>query len=263
MLDSLAPARRRLVLVVTGLLAVLLVAGVTVAALGREQAADPVAQTTLGPVVLVPGYGGSTTALTVLAEALRADGRDATVVTLAGDGTGDLVAQARVVDEAVRAVLARTGAPSADLVGYSAGGVIVRLWVKDLGGAALARRVLTLSSPHHGTDVAGLASDLAPDRCPEACVQLAPGSDLLRKLNAGDETPAGPVWVSIWTVDDRTVVPPTSADLDGALDFSVQSVCPDARVSHGDMPRDPVVIAMAEAVLGPALPELPDGSVCS
>ncbi len=91
-------------------------------------------QDALGPVLLVPGYGGATAALDVLADALRQSGRDATVVALAGDGTGDLREQAEVLDDAVQRALERTGAASVDLVGYSAGGVTARLWARDFGG---------------------------------------------------------------------------------------------------------------------------------
>jgi hypothetical protein len=96
-----------------------------------------------------------------------------------------------------------------------------------------------------------------------ACRQLAQDSDLLRALNAGDETPAGPLWVSIWTTDDHTVVPADSASIEGALDFSVQSVCPTASVQHSDLPRDPAVIAMTVLELGAAAPAIPPaGDVC-
>jgi triacylglycerol esterase/lipase EstA (alpha/beta hydrolase family) len=185
-----------------------------------------------------------------------------TVVRLAGDGFGDLDAQARVLEKAVVLEQQRTGARSVDVVGYSAGGVIARLWVRDHGGASVARRVVTLGSPHHGTDLAGLAGDLAPARCPVACRQLQPDSDLLRRLNAGDETPEGPLWVSIWTTDDQTVVPPSSAELEGALDFTIQSVCPRATVSHRDLPQAPVVIAAVIRELGVARPSVPGPEVC-
>ena len=99
--------------------------------------------------------------------------------------------------------------------------------------------MVTLGSPHHGTSLADLAGGLAPAQCPEGCRQLATGSDLLARLNAGDETPDGPTWVSIWTTQDETVTPPDSARLDGALNLPVQSVCPDARVGHGELPARP------------------------
>lgn len=223
---------------------------------------DPVAQDQPGPVLLVPGYGGSTTALEALAARLIADGRDASVVALAGNGTGDLRAQAQVLAAAADDALTRTGADSVDVVGYSAGGVVTRLWLREYGGAAQARRVVTLGSPHHGTTVAGLAESVVPDQCPEACRQLVPGSDLLRALNAGDETPEGPVYVSIWTAQDETVTPPDSARLDGALNLVVQDICPAASVAHGQLPTDPLVEAMVEQQLGAGPVRSLDASDC-
>jgi triacylglycerol lipase len=244
-LAGLSPARRRLVL---GLLAVALVGVLVLGAVllaGRPTGAagQAVEQGEPGPVLLVPGYGGSVTSLRPLADRLTAEGRDATVVPLPGEGTGDLEASADVLAEAAEAALERTGAGSVDVLGYSAGGVVARLWVAD-GGADVARRVVTLGSPHHGTSLADLADSVAPDQCPEACRQMTTGSPLLAALNAGDETPAGPTWVSIWTRQDQTVTPPESARLEGALDLPVQSVCAEARVGHGDLPRDPLVQAM-------------------
>ncbi|MFC6344744.1 hypothetical protein ACFP8W_22380, partial [Nocardioides hankookensis] len=90
----------------------------------------------------------------------------------------------------------------------------------------------------------------------------ATDSDLLARLNAGDETPAGPVWVALWTEDDKTVVPPDSGALDGATAFAVQTPCPDLVVGHADVPRTPAVIAIVEAELGTDEPSVPDGSIC-
>jgi triacylglycerol lipase len=250
-LAHLAPARRRLVLGLLGVLCLGVVAAALAVLLPRlaasDPAVDPVAQEAQPPVLLVPGYGGGTDSLQPLAAALRGAGRDVTIVELAGDGTGDLEVQARVVQAAVRRVAGAGG--SVDLVGYSAGGVTVRLWMRAYDGGSVARRVITLGSPHHGTDLASLATDIAPDQCPEACRQLATGSDLLRSLDGGDETPAGPSWVSIWTDDDRVSTPPDTAVLDGALDVEVQQVCPRHHVAHGELPGDPVVIAMVLAEL--------------
>jgi pimeloyl-ACP methyl ester carboxylesterase len=212
-------------------------------------------------VLLVPGYGGRVASLAPLADALRAEGRDVEVVAPPGGGTGDLQTAAEGLDRAARAALDRTGADSVDVVGYSAGGVVARLWVRDDGGAALARRVLTLGSPHHGTDVAALAVEVAGG-CPTACEQLTPDSDLLRRLNAGDETPAGPEWITVRSTADRVVVPTDSAELAGALNLEVQRLCPDATTTHGALPASPAVLAIAEAVLGRAAPRAPSDVSC-
>ena len=258
MLAGLAPARRRLVVAV---LVLLVAAGLVVVGslrfLRGSPPAQPVpaAQLRPGPVLLVPGYGGATGGLHSLAERLTAAGRDAAVVPLPGDGTGDLATSANALDVAVRATLARTGDRSVDLVGYSAGGIVVRLWVAA-GHAGEVRRVVTLGSPHHGTSLADLAVSLAPGECPLACAELATDSAVLARLNAGDETPAGPTWVSIWTTQDTTVTPPGSARLAGALNLPVQSVCGGAQVTHGELPTAPLVqqMVLSELRAGPPVP---------
>lgn len=252
--------RRQLVLVAALLL--LVVAAVLVV-LGLRSAGErdvvPVPQGQPGPVLLVPGYGGDATALGRLALVLQAAGRQATVLQLPGDGTDALDDQAQLLATAAAAEVA-AGAPSVDVIGYSAGGVVARLWVAEYGGGSLARRVVTLGSPHHGTDVAGLAQVFAPSSCPAACRDLAPDSDVLGRLNRGDESPEGPVWVSIWTTDDEVVTPPASARLEGALDIVVQDSCPGRTVAHGQLPTDPAVQAMVLAAIGPGAPSA--GSAC-
>lgn len=254
MLAGCSPARRRLLL--TSL--ALLLAGCTLLVtvlLSRSSvpAGEPAARERPGPVLLVPGYGGGTASLQSLADRLAAAGRDATVVAPPGNGTGDLNLSAQALDRAAAAALARTGAESVDVVGFSAGGIVARLWVAQ-GNAGVVRRVVTLGSPHHGTTLADLVGGLAPDQCPVGCRQLGTSSDVLARLNAGDETPDGPTWISIWTTQDGTVTPPDSARLDGALNLTVQSVCPDARVGHGDLPGNPLVQEMVLAELAAGEP---------
>lgn len=239
-LASLAPARRRLVVAVVATAILLAAVGALVAVTGHRARGPAVAQDRPGPVLLVPGYGGSPTALLPLAEALRSSGRQVRVVTLPDNAEGDLDTQAVALGAAVTAVRQRTGAGSVDVVGYSAGGVVARLWVRNHGGAGVARRVVTLGSPQHGTELAALGA-LVAGACPVACQQLAPSSSVLAALNRGAETPAGPSWLSLWTTHDTIVVPPESAELAGAINLSVQSLCPGDAVDHGGLPRDHVV----------------------
>jgi len=207
------------------------------------------AQDALGPVLLVPGYGGSTGALEVLAAALREAGRDARVVPLPGDGRGDLRESAAALTLAADAALA-AGAPSIDLIGYSAGGVTARIYVQE--HAEDVRRVVTLGSPHHGTKLAALGVALAPGSCPTACQQLAPGSNLLDGLNDDDETPDGPQWLAVWTEQDETVTPPESARLDGAVNVALQDICPGLQVTHSQLPTGPVVRSLVLQALSTA-----------
>ncbi len=214
-----------------------------------------------GPVLLVPGYGGSTSALEVLAGQLQAAGRTATVLTLPGDGTGDIREAAAALKDAATAAIT-AGAPSVDVVGYSAGGVTARYWARELGGATQARRIVTLGSPQHGAKLAGLGALIG--QCPPACQQLRPGSDLLDALNKGDETPDGPRWTTVWTEQDEVVTPPDSARLKGATQVVLQQLCPGLSVSHGDLPRSPTVTAIVLQVLSPSPAEaMPGSAVCA
>ena len=258
MLHHLSPARRRLALILGAASAtVATVVAVLLVVAERNDDVVPVAQNRLGPVLVLPGYGGSTASVEPLVTLLTAEGRDVAVVVPEGDGKGDLRTHAERLQQAADDALARTGASSVDVIGYSAGGVVARLWVRELGGASQARRVVTLGSPHHGTDLAGEIGGLIPEGCPTGCQQLAPDSELLRRLNSGDETPRGPTFVSVWTSDDQVVTPPDSARLDGALNVELQDLCTGAEVAHGELPGDSTVAALLDASLGVAAPSVP------
>lgn len=249
----MSPRRRLLLALVAGAVVVVLAVVVGVALAGRGPTADldaRPAQEALGPVLLVPGYGGSQASLAPLAQRLRVAGRDARVLALVGDGRGDLSAQVVALDAAVDAALA-AGAPSVDVVGYSAGGVVAGLWVARDGGAAKARRIVTIGAPLAGTTLAALATAEAPDACPTACRQLAPGSTVLAELARAGVGVALP-WLSLWTADDRTVTPPESARLPGAVNVRLQDLCPGRVVSHDALPADPAVAGLVTAALGTA-----------
>lgn len=254
------PNRQRLIATI-GVVFVLAVTGV-VWARSLSKAALTTNQTLLGPVILVPGYGGGTDSLNNLAARLRSLGRTATVLQLAGDGTGDLLVEAELLKTAVDVAVAG-GAPSVDVIGYSAGGIVTRLWAVELGGALHARRIVLLGSPNHGTDVAALGMAVGGSLCPTACQQLAPDSALLRTLNGDDETKAGPQWVSIWTGQDQVVTPPASARLNGAVNIVVQDVCHGVSVDHGSLPTDPAMQGLVLRALGIPLMTLPPPAECA
>jgi pimeloyl-ACP methyl ester carboxylesterase len=214
-----------------------------------------------GAVLVLPGYGGSPADVQPIVEELQRAGRTAIAFRPTEGGTGDLRVQARRLADLADSEMDRTGVGSVDIVGYSAGGVIARIFVRDEGGASVVRRVLTLGSPHHGTDVATMAAEVSGG-CPTACEQLVPSSDLLRHLNAGDETPAGPRWITVRTEEDRTVIPSESGELEGALNIDIQGVCPESFTTHEELPFDEVVLDTLHSALGSGPPRAPTDVTC-
>src|SRR6266536_1401288 len=239
MVGSLSPRRRLLLLGATLLAAAAVVAGLLVA-LWPEQRTRPEGPV---PVVLVHGYDGTPASFSDLASHLRAGGRQVVVVALPDRGTGDF-----------------------DLVGYSAGGIVVRAYLGQPGRAAHARHVVLLASPNHGAQLAGFASLLGPQLCNGACAQLASGSTLLARLNQpvhGQEVPPGPDFTSVWSARDRTVTPPASAVLAGARNIRLQDVCRDSTADHGELVRDPLAVGLVLRALVGGLARQPGPSDCA
>jgi triacylglycerol lipase len=238
---GLSPRRRLLVAALALVVAAGAVAG-TVRGLAGQAPVLPADGSRPGDVLLVPGYGGSTTALDQLAGRITAAGGHATVVRLAGNGTGDLAEQASVLNGYVNQALAAGSGP-VTVIGYSAGGVVAWLWDVDYDGVAKARRIITLGSPLHGADLAAVGAADVPGACPAACEELVPGSSMLNRLQ-GTAAATRPPWLSLWTTDDQIVQPPDSARLTGAVNVPLQSICPGASIGHGQLPTAPLVVGI-------------------
>jgi len=114
----MSPRRRAFLIGVAAIVLIVVAILVTPTILRTFNSPTTVDRSRPGTVVLVPGYGGSQDALNALAARLRADGRTTAIVSLPDNGNGDLVQQARALDDTVRNALG--SAPSVDLVGYSA-----------------------------------------------------------------------------------------------------------------------------------------------
>ncbi len=249
--------RRRVLLGALGL-AVLVVAVVIAVQVPRGQPRPAAGRP--GTVLLVPGYGGGTSSLDVLAARIRAAGRTATVVQLAGNGTGDLTVQARVLDGYVNQAIGAGSGP-VTVIGYSAGGVVAWLWDVDYGGAGRASAIITLGSPLHGARIAAVGTGYDPAECPVACQQLVPGSALLTMLQ--QSAAARPPWLSLWSTDDQTVQPPDSARLAGAVNVPLQSVCPGVDIQHDQLPTAPLVVGIVLRTLASNRVTAPAAADCA
>ncbi len=215
-----------------------------VAARGPDVDADArPAQDVLGPVLLVPGYGGAQAALEPLADRIRATGRTATVVALPANGTGDLSAQVDALNRAVDGALA-AGAPSVDVVGLlgGRGGGRPVGRARRRGGQGAPGRHAGLAAARHdgGGQRRRVRARRLPRGLPPARARAAPRCASWTTAGVGRRLP----WLSIWTTADQTVTPPDSARLDGAVDVALQDVCGRGPVSHGQLPGDPAVVAL-------------------
>ncbi|KIF05359.1 lipase [Streptomyces sp. RSD-27] len=152
------------------------------------------------------------------------------------NGLGPIDGSAGQLGAFVDRVLASTGAPKADLVGHSQGGMMPRYYLKFLGGAAKVNALVGLAPDNHGTTLSGLtqllpyfpgAADLISTATPGLADQIA-GSAFQQKLNAGGDTVPGVSYTVIATKYDEVVTPYRSAFLDGAnvRNVLLQDLCP-------------------------------------
>ncbi|MFF6792621.1 esterase/lipase family protein [Streptomyces filamentosus] len=138
-------------------------------------------------------------------------------------GLGPIEKSAGQLDTFVDRVLAATGAPEADLVGHSQGGMMPRWYLKFLGGAEKVNALVGIAPDNHGTTLLGLtkllpyfpgAEDLLTASTPGLADQIA-GSAFLTKLNAGGDTVPGVRYHVIATRYDEVVTPYRSQFLTG------------------------------------------------
>lgn len=189
-------------------------------------------------VLMIPGYGGGKDQLQRLGKTLSQSGIEWEIVDV-GNGEGDLTQYAKTVENRAKAL--KSQGYAVDLIGYSAGGVTARVAANDKPEDF--RRIITIASPHDGTEWANLGA--AFGACPEACQQLRPDSDLLAGLDPEEDDS----WLSIYSETDEVIRPADSSRLSGAVIRPIQNACPDVVVDHGEMPDYPQTKAWVVAFL--------------
>ena len=175
------------------------------------------------PVLLVHGYLCNRGYWWRLLPALEAAGYQVATLSLQpafGDVAGYVPQLAKRIDE----VRAATGCDQVILLGHSMGGLVARAYLHRHGGNHVARLV-TLGSPHHGSQLAVLG--IGPN-----AKQMLPGSPWLAAVTLPE--PAPPC-VAIYSCQDNFVMPQDSARLEGAR------IIPLAGIGHLEMAFAPVI----------------------
>ncbi|KRF13946.1 lipase [Nocardioides sp. Soil797] len=194
------------------------------------------------PVVLVHGtFGDRKNLLENLSKGIKAAGFCVFSLDYGNRATGDIVKSAKTLKAYVAKVRRATGAKKVSLVGHSQGGMMPRYYIKFLGGKKVVDDLVGIAPSNHGTDLIGSLKPLMGltgpilDLACRACSQQAPGSALLRKLNAGDETPGKVSYTQITTKHDEVVVPHTSGYLAvgrRTTNLTIQNACPNDLSEH-------------------------------
>jgi len=128
------------------------------------------------PIVMVHGIVDNHTIFAMLGHELRRRGFSSVWTFDYGLFTADVRSTARRLAALVETVAAETGYDTVHIIGHSLGGLVARYYVQRLGGHARVSTLVTLGTPHQGTQMARLASALPLVR------QLTPSSDLMREL---------------------------------------------------------------------------------
>jgi hypothetical protein len=121
---------------------------------------------------------------------------------------GRIAAGARQLGWFIDDVLAQTGADSVDVIGHSMGGVVARYYVTFAGGDGIVKNLVTLGSPHGGTDVSSLGIG-HPTR------ELLLGSKLVTRLAAAP-APAHTKLTVVWSRGDALVPAAVQRPIAGA-----------------------------------------------
>jgi triacylglycerol lipase len=212
------------------------------------------------PVVLVHGtYEDMTMSWNLISPALADAGYCVFALDYGDRATGRIQRSARELRRFVRRVLSATGARKAAVVGHSQGGMMPRWYLKFLGGRDEVAELIGLSPSNHGTTIPAAGWAKRYDDC-RACGQQIAGSDFLRRLNRGDETPGRVSYTQIQTEHDEIVVPYESAFLEPGprtTNVLLQEACPGDLAEHIGIIYDPVALRWIENALarrGPADP---------
>lgn len=153
-------------------------------------------------ILFVHGLLATASVLRPMREYLARRGHER-LVSFAHRGT-DVEGIARGLEDCVAA---RIPTGRIDVVAHSLGGLAVRLWLQERGGAARVDRCILLGVPHRGTRSARFVpfSSLHP---------LRPGSPLFDRLASGLSRAEAVRYTSVVAEADFMVRPPESAALE-------------------------------------------------
>ena len=192
------------------------------------------------PIVLVHGFIDNHAIFTVMEYALRRRGFQTLSTYDYGPLTHNVPAAAEQLGKTIEHLCAATGYDRVHVIGHSLGGLIARYYVQRLGGDSQVHTLVTLGTPHHGTQLAWAAPLLPLVR------QLTPRSTVIQEL-AEPAAQCRTRFLAFYSDIDHLVVPSHHARLDHP-DLNVQNIAVRG-VGHLSMPHNGrIAFAIAQAL---------------
>lgn len=168
-----------------------------------QSKSPPPATVSLRKVVLVHGFLETGTSFNPLKKRLEKRGFACIVPKLRpSDGRGGLENIAQGLKRDIEAACGPD--EEIDIVGFSMGGLVSRYYLQELGGAKRCRNLITIASPHHGTQTAWLYPS-------KGAIQMRPGSEFLSSLKASEPELGKIPVVSYRTRLDLVILPSTNS----------------------------------------------------
>ena len=200
------------------------------------------------PILLVHGIIDNHVTFTVMERSLRRRGFRTLSAYDYGLLTYNVPRAAVRLGEAIQELSTATGYERVHVIGHSLGGLIARYYMQRLGGDSQVHTLVTLGTPHHGTQLAWAAPMLPLIR------QLTPTSPVIREL-AQPAPGCRTRFIAFHSDIDHLVVPRRNARLDHP-DLNVRNIAVHG-VGHLSMPNNGrIAFRIARALRQPD----PDGT---
>ena len=181
------------------------------------------------PILLVHGFFDNHAIFTVMERALRRRGFQTLTTYDYGLLTHDIPRAAARLGETIEYMATNSGYERIHVIGHSLGGLITRYYVQRLGGDSRIHTLVTLGTPHQGTQLAKAAPLLPLVR------QLAPGSTVIQEL--AEPAPGCRTRFLVFHSDiDPLIVPSSNARLEHP-DLTVHNIAVRG-VGHLSMPHN-------------------------
>ena len=167
------------------------------------------------PILLVHGYVCNRGLWVAMSKKLAAAGLGPIYTISLTPLFGGMDTLVSALTARVEAICAQTGAAKVMLVAHSMGGLVARAYLAQTESSRVAKLV-TLGSPHHGTELTRLGLGINAS-------QMSADSVWLKALASREAGRVQPTTLSIYTLNDDLVYPPESSALAWAQNVPVSA----------------------------------------